>query len=92
MINLHWWLLPLGILLDLIWVLWMSAVQKDWPLRSGFWGMATVAVGLFATVDIVDDHIQCIPYLMGSFIGSVVGVYIKRHVNQKENREASKTN
>lgn len=75
---IHWWLLPLGFALDVLWILWLNSVQKEWPWRSGFWGTVLGAVTLFATVDVVHDPIQSIPYLTGMFIGSVVGVYVKK--------------
>lgn len=75
---IHWWLFPLGIILDFVWIMWMHAVAKSWPLRAGFWGMMCAAVGLVATVDIVHDPIQSVPYLAGLFVGSYLGVSLKR--------------
>lgn len=75
---MHWWLFPVGIVLDLIWVLWMNAVEKEWMWRAGFWGMSTAAVGLYATIDIVHDWQHAIPYLGGLFIGSMLGVCLKK--------------
>lgn len=96
MSEIHWWLFPLGILLDLIWVFWMASVEKMWMWRAGFWGMMTAAVGIIATVDIVHDPIQSIPYLGGLFFGSVAGVWFKRRkhnadVNSRANQAGSKT-
>lgn len=76
--TVNLWLLPLGIVVDVIWVLWMNAVQKEWPLRAGFWGMMTAAVGILATVDIISNYYNAIPYLVGLFIGSWGGVILKR--------------
>lgn len=75
---IHWWLFPLGIVLDMIWVFWMHAVEKMWKWRAGFWGMMTAVVGLMATVDVVHNPIQSIPYLAGIFVGSVLGVQLKK--------------
>jgi hypothetical protein len=75
---MHWWLFPLGIVLDLIWVMWMNAVEKEWIWRAGFWGMLTAAIGLFATIDIVHEPLRAIPYLVGLFFGSALGVAIKK--------------
>lgn len=80
---IHWWLFPVGIILDLIWVLWMNAVEKEWPLRAGFWGMMTAAVGIFATIDIVHEPRQAVPYLGGLFFGSMFGVLLKKRKKQK---------
>lgn len=77
-IDMRWWLFPIGICLDIIWVFWMNAVEKDWPIRAGFWGTATAAVGLFATIDIVHDWKHAVPYLAGLFFGSYAGVLLKR--------------
>ena len=87
-LEIHWWLLPLGVVLDIIWVLWMNAVEKEWPIRAGWWGMLTAAVAMFATVDIVHEPIQSVPYLMGLFIGSYLGVSWKKRKRQN----ASTTN
>lgn len=76
--HIHWWLFLVGVVLDLIWVLWMNAVEKEWPWRAGFWGMMTAAVGLYATIDIVHDYQHAIPYLVGLFFGSALGVYLKK--------------
>lgn len=76
--HIHWWLFLVGVVLDLIWVLWMNAVEKEWPWRAGFWGMMTAAVGLYATIDIVHDYQHAIPYLGGLFFGSALGVYLKK--------------
>lgn len=75
---IHWWLFPLGIALDMIWVFWMHAVEKMWTLRAGFWGMMTAAVGIFVTVDVVHSPIQSMPYLAGIFVGSMLGVQLKK--------------
>lgn len=82
-LDMHWWLFPVGIGLDIIWVLWMNAVEKEWPLRAGMWGMATAAVGLFATIDIVHDWQHAVPYLAGLFFGSWAGVLLKRRKRSK---------
>jgi len=76
--EVHWWLFFVGVGLDVIWVLWMSAVEKEWPIRAGFWGMATAAVGLFATIEIVHDWQHAVPYLVGLFFGSYIGVFLKK--------------
>lgn len=72
------YLLLIGFLTDIVWVMWMDAVAKLKPWKSGFWGVMTSVVGLIAIVNIVENHWHTIPYLIGMFCGSVVGVYYKR--------------
>lgn len=67
-----------GFALDVFYLLWLNAIDKMQVWRASLWGTILGAVTLFATVDVVHNPLQSIPYLAGMFVGSVVGMSIKK--------------
>lgn len=76
--EVNWWLFVWGFALDVLYLLWLNAIDKIHVWRASIWGTILGAVTLFATIDVVRDPFQAIPYLSGMFVGSVVGMYVKK--------------
>jgi len=78
LLDLNWWLFVYGFCLDVFYILWLNSIEKNWMWRASIWGTILGAITLFATVDVVHDPLQSIPYLLGMFVGSVVSMYYKK--------------
>lgn len=62
---------------DILYVLWVSAVSDERPLRSATYAIAIGACGLIGLLQAFDNRWLSIPYLLGLGCGTYVGVKMK---------------
>lgn len=67
-----------GLLIDAVYVFWVVAVEKN---RIHLAGLCTVCIATSSSLgflDIVDNHWLLVPYLFGIYLGTILGVWLKR--------------
>jgi hypothetical protein len=67
-----------GFLVDLFYVYWIAAVEKESPYRAGTFAVMIAACSTFSFLDIVNQRWLVVPYFAGIFAGTVMGVTIKK--------------
>lgn len=78
-----WWLFPLGVLFDFLYILWYWAAEKERAWLGGCASVAIVGVGMTGLLQAVDNHWNMVPYMAGLFLGSVLGIKFKSYWNKR---------
>ncbi len=68
----------LGAVIDLMYVLWIDAVNKRHIFRAGAYSVGIAAPGLFGFLEIVSDVSMAFPYLAGLAVGTMGTLYFRR--------------
>ncbi len=68
----------MGAIIDLMYVLWIGAVNKRQIFRAGAYSIGIAAPGLFGLLEIVSDTTMAIPYLIGLACGTMGTLYFKK--------------
>ena len=64
---------------DLIYVYFVKSIQQDQPLKAAWWAMVVTFTASVAIINYTTDHWALIPALLGAFIGTWVGMKIKKN-------------
>jgi uncharacterized membrane protein YfcA len=67
---------------DLLYVYFVKSIQQDKPISAGLWSMVVTLTASIAVINYTEDHYALIPALLGAFVGTWVGMKIKK---QKSN-------
>lgn len=82
----NWWLLPLGFLFDFLYIVWYWSAEKEKAIVCGLASVALVAISVTGILEAIDNRWNLIPYFIGLFLGSAIGVKAKAWWNRRENR------
>ncbi len=64
--------------LDLIYTRYLKCVQDNKPFMASFWSMFCYLGASIAIINFTENHLLLIPALIGAFVGTYVGMKIKR--------------
>lgn len=70
----------LSILVDVLYVTWVTALQRDKMWLAACAGTGISACGVLNLINIVDDHWLIAPYLAGAFVGVILGSKLKSRI------------
>lgn len=70
----------LAVLVDVLYVIWVSAIGAKRAYLAAFAGTGISAGGVVNVINVVDNHLLVLPYLLGAFVGVVLGCKIKVEV------------
>ena len=56
---------------------YLQTVRQDKPWLAGFWAALTTLTGSIAIISVLGNNILFIPAVLGSFVGTWLGVKIK---------------
>ena len=56
---------------------YLQTTKQDKPLQAAFWAALTALTGSVAMANVIGNNIMFIPVVLGSFIGTWLGVRIK---------------
>lgn len=82
-----WWLFPLGVLYDFLYILWYWAAERERAWLGGFASIAVVGVGMTGLLEAVDNRWTLVPYMLGLFMGSVWGIKLKAYWNNRNSTQ-----
>ena len=77
--NPNWWLLPAYFVLDLLYIAWMWATEKNMPFVGGISSLSIYGMGIIGTIQVYDNRWNMIPLFLGVFLGSYVGISYKKY-------------
>ncbi len=63
-----------GVIIDVMWVLYILATSQKRIFLAALVSMAMAVPAIFGIVEIVDDKIMAIPYVLGLGCGTVAGL------------------
>ncbi len=61
----------LGAVIDVMYVLWIRAVNQRQIFRAGVYSIGIAAPGIFGYLEIVSDTLMAVPYLLGLALGTM---------------------
>ena len=64
--------------LDLIYTRYLKCVQDNKLFMASFWSMFCYLGASIAIINFTENHLLLIPALIGAFVGTYVGMKIKR--------------
>ena len=70
----------LACLVDILYVLWMNAVTAKRSYLAATAAVGIAACGVVNVINVVGDHWLVIPYLLGAFVGVLLGCKVKIEV------------
>ena len=68
-------------LLDVVYTYYLRCVADDNVLGASFWSVACYILGSVAVINYTTNHWLMIPAVAGAFVGTYVGMRIKRKNN-----------
>jgi uncharacterized membrane protein YfcA len=68
-------------LLDVVYTYYLRCVANDNVLGASFWSVACYILGSVAVINYTTNHWLVIPAIAGAFVGTYVGMKIKRKNN-----------
>jgi uncharacterized membrane protein YfcA len=68
-------------LLDVVYTYYLRCVANDNVLGASFWSVACYILGSVAVINYTTNHWLMIPAVAGAFVGTYVGMKIKRKNN-----------
>lgn len=74
-----------GVLVDVSYVLWMSATVAKSKIKAGAASVLIAAPAVFGVTAIVDSRWLSLPYFAGLFLGTVLGIRLTSK-NEREKK------
>ncbi len=71
-----------GVLVDLVYVIWVNAVTAKRVLPAATAAVAIGALGLFSITSVIGDGALAAPYLAGLGVGTVIGIKMNKEKKQ----------
>ena len=65
-------------LTDVLYVNLVKSIQQDLQWRAAFWGMVVTFASSVAIINYTNDHLAIFPALAGAFVGTLVGMKIRK--------------
>ena len=69
-----------AVLVDVFYVIWIHCLNIGRPYLGGLAAVGISTCGVLNVIRIVDDHWLIAPYLIGAFVGVVVGFKLKERI------------
>ena len=63
---------------DLLYMYFVKSIQQNQPISAGQWSMVVTLTASIAVINYTEDHYALIPALFGAFVGTWVGMKIKK--------------
>jgi uncharacterized protein YebE (UPF0316 family) len=64
----------LGLSIDVFYTLWVLAVSNGRRVLAGLFSVLLYIPSLLGLLNIIDDHILAIPFCLGLFFGTILGI------------------
>lgn len=72
----------LGFLIDLFYVGWMWATRNNHYIIGIVASVSIAACSLFGFINVYDNRILAIPYLLGLAFGTFIGIYLQKRMKR----------
>jgi hypothetical protein len=66
-------------LLDVVYTYYLRCVADNSVLGASFWSVACYILGSVAVINYTTNHWLILPAIAGAFVGTFVGMKIKKH-------------
>lgn len=74
-----------GLLIDLLFILWMYASRTYKYTLGAITSVGIAACSLFGFINIYDSKLLAIPYLLGLAVGTIIGMVIQKRIENGNN-------
>ncbi len=71
----------LGFLIDILYIAWMYSTQQNNYLLAVLSTVSISACSLFGFINVYDDRVLAVPYLIGLVLGTIVGIFLKKRIS-----------
>ena len=66
---------------DILYIYFVKAVQHDKPWQASFWSVVVTLTASITVISYTEDHYALIPALFGAFLGTLVGMKIRKYIS-----------
>ena len=68
--------------LDIINAWYIKAISDERPFAASSWAVVVTILSSIAVINYVNDHIMLIPALIGAFVGTYVGIVVRKFIDR----------
>ena len=65
--------------LDIINAWYIKAISDERPIAASTWAVVVTVLSSIAVINYVNDNIMLVPALLGAFVGTYVGIVVKKY-------------